>query len=105
MPPAGLAVPQAVFSQGDGLANGGQAVIDDRVRIRCPRCTKVFSDRAQRVRDGYQVNCQHCSRLLTLNRDSEDPFIRRALKMAREIRATIEATPLTTRVDATERAT
>jgi phage FluMu protein Com len=78
-------------------------VIDDRVRIRCPRCTKIFSDRAQRVRDGYQVNCEHCSRLLTLNRDSEDPFIRRALKTAREIRAAIEAVPLTSRADATGR--
>ena len=103
MPPAGLAVPQAVFSQGDGLANGGQAVIDDRVRIRCPRCTKIFSDRAQRVRDGYQVNCQHCSRLLTLNRDSEDPFIRRALRTAKDIRAALEAVPVTTRVDTSAR--
>jgi hypothetical protein len=62
--------------------NGGHAVIDDKVRIKCPKCTKVFRERAQRVRDGFQVNCEHCSRLLTLNRDSEDPFIRRALRAA-----------------------
>jgi hypothetical protein len=79
--------------------NGGHAVIDDKVRIRCPKCTKMFRDRAQRVRDGYQVNCEHCSRLLTLNRDSEDPFIRRALKTAKEIRAALEAAPKTMRVD------
>jgi hypothetical protein len=87
----------------DGLVNGGHAVIDDKVRIRCPKCTKIFRDRASRVRDGYQVNCEHCSRLLTLNRDSEDPFIRRALKSAREIRAALEAVPVTTRVDASTR--
>ena len=74
-------------------------MIDDKVRIRCPKCTKMFKERAQRVRDGFQVNCEHCTRLLTLNRDSEDPFIRRALKNAREVRAALEAAPATTRVD------
>ena len=78
-------------------------MIDDKVRIRCPKCTKIFRDRAQRVRDGYQVNCEHCSRLLTLNRDSEDPFIRRALKSAREIRTALEAAPGTIRLDASAR--
>ena len=58
-------------------------MIDDKVRIRCPRCTRVFRDKAYKVRDGYQVNCENCNGLLTLNRDSEDPFIRRALKDAR----------------------
>jgi hypothetical protein len=87
----------------DGLANGGHAVIDDKVRIRCPKCTKVFRERAQRVRDGFQVNCEHCTRLLTLNRDSEDPFIRRALKSAKDIRAAMEAVPATTRVDTSVR--
>src|SRR5215470_15569028 len=94
-----LALPQADACHGGGPRNGGHAVIDDKVRIRCPKCTKIFRDRAQRVRDGYQVNCEHCSRLLTLNRDSEDPFIRRALKTAKEIRAALEAAPKTTRVD------
>ena len=74
-------------------------MIDDKVRIRCPGCTKMFRERASRVRDGFQVNCQNCSKLLTLNRDSEDPFIRRALKTAKEIRAALEAAPKTTRVD------
>ena len=69
-----------------GPSEGGSYVIDDKVRIRCPGCTKMFRERASRVRDGFQVNCQNCSKLLTLNRDSEDPFIRRALKTAKEIR-------------------
>src|SRR5262245_10265568 len=95
----GLALLQAALCHCNGLANGGHAVIDDKVSIRCPKCSKIFRDRAQRVRDGYQVNCEHCSRMLTLNRDSEDPFIRRALKTAKEIRAALEAAPKTTRVD------
>ena len=70
-------------------------MIDDKVRIKCPRCNGVFRDKAYKVRDSYQVNCPQCNRLLTLNRDSEDPFIRRALKTASEIRAALEAKPTT----------
>jgi hypothetical protein len=65
-------------------------MIDDKIKIRCPACTEVFRERASRVRDGFQINCQHCNRLLTLNRDTEDPFIRRALKTAREVRIALE---------------
>jgi hypothetical protein len=100
---AGLAFSQSASAIVNALAKGAFAVIDDKVRIRCPSCSRIFRDRAQRVRDGYQVNCEHCSRLLTLNRDSEDPFIRRALKTAREIRAALEAVPVSTRMDASER--
>lgn len=78
-------------------------MIDDKVRIRCPGCTKMFRERASRVRDGFQINCQNCSKLLTLNRDAEDPFIRRALKTAKDIRAALEAVPKTTRVDESAR--
>jgi hypothetical protein len=65
--------------------------VDDRVRIRCPGCTRVFSERASRVRDGFQVNCSNCNKLVTLSKETEDPFIRRALKMAKELRAAKEA--------------
>src|ERR1043165_9714724 len=103
MPEAGLAPSKAGPAHPDGLANGGHAVIDDKVRIRCPGCTRMFRERASRVRDGLQINSQNCSKLLTLNRDSEDPFIRRALRTAREVRAALEAPPVTTRVDASAR--
>ncbi|HXI07892.1 MAG: hypothetical protein ACRC1G_17585 [Bradyrhizobium sp.] len=63
----------------------------------------MFRERAQRVRDGFQVNCEHCCKLLTLSRDSEDPFIRRALKSAKDIREALEAAPKTTRVDQSAR--
>jgi hypothetical protein len=89
----GLAVLQAAACHDEGLSQRGYLMIDDKVRIRCPRCTRVFRDKAYKVRDGYQVNCENCSRLLTLSRDSEDPFIRRALKEAREIRAALEVKP------------
>jgi uncharacterized C2H2 Zn-finger protein len=68
-------------------------MIDDKVKIRCPACTKVFRERASRVRDGFQVNCQHCNRLMIMNRDTEDPFIRKALKSAKEVRDALDRKP------------
>lgn len=61
--------------------------MDDKIKIRCPACTRVFRERANRIRDGFQVNCHNCNRLITLSMETEDPFIRRALKTAREMRA------------------
>ena len=65
--------------------------MDDKIKIRCPGCTRVFREKASRVRDGFQVNCHNCNRLITLSKETEDPFIRRALKTAREKRAAMEA--------------
>jgi hypothetical protein len=39
------------------------------------------------LRDGFQVNCHNCNRLLTLSKETKDAFIRRAPKTARGIRA------------------
>jgi hypothetical protein len=65
--------------------------MDDKVKIRCPACTRVFREKASRIRDGVQVNCHNCNRLVTLSKETEDPFIRRALKTARELRAAQDA--------------
>jgi hypothetical protein len=65
--------------------------MEDKVKIRCPACTGVFRERASKVRDGVQLNCQNCNKLVTINRDTEDPFLRRALKSAKEIRLSQEA--------------
>jgi len=62
-------------------------VVDDKVKIRCPGCTRVFREKISRVRDGFQVNCANCNKLITLSKETEDPFLRRALKTAREMRA------------------
>lgn len=61
--------------------------MDDKVKIRCPACTRVFREKANRIRDGFQLNCPNCSKLITLSKEAEDPFLRRALKTAREMRA------------------
>jgi hypothetical protein len=68
-------------------------MIDDKVRIKCTKCSQVFRERAQKVRPGFQVNCQHCNRLITFEFGSEDPNIRRALSSARQIRSALEAAP------------
>jgi hypothetical protein len=65
--------------------------MDDKVKIRCPACTRVFREKASRVRDGIQLNCPDCCKLLTLDKDTNDPHIRRALKLAKEIRAAAQA--------------
>ncbi|QWG20834.1 hypothetical protein KMZ68_11485 [Bradyrhizobium sediminis] len=67
--------------------------MDEKVRIKCTKCTQVFRERAQRIRDGFQTNCQHCNRLITFDTTSEDKNIRRALMSAREVRMAIEARP------------
>jgi len=66
-------------------------MIDEKVKIKCTKCSQVFRERAQRIRNGFQTNCQHCNRLITFDISSEDRNIRRALMSAKEIRATLEA--------------
>ena len=68
-------------------------MIDQKVRIKCSKCSQVFRERAQKLRDGFQTNCQHCNRLITFDAGSEDKNIRRALISARDVRMALEARP------------
>lgn len=65
-------------------------MIDDKVRIKCTKCSQVFRERAQRVRPGFQTNCQHCNRLITFDMTVDDRNVRKALISAKEIRAVLE---------------
>jgi hypothetical protein len=65
-------------------------MIEDKIRIKCPKCSQVFRARAQNVRNGLQTNCQHCNRLITFDTSSEDRNIRRALMSAKEVRVALE---------------
>lgn len=62
----------------------------DRIKIVCPNCRRIFHERAQRLKPGYQTQCLHCMRLITFDSGSEDPNIRRPLKAAREFRIAAE---------------
>jgi hypothetical protein len=66
-------------------------MMDETVKIKCRKCSQVFRERAQRIRDGFQTNCQHCNRLITFDTTSEDTNIRRALTSAKEVRMALEA--------------
>jgi predicted nucleic acid-binding Zn-ribbon protein len=68
-------------------------MIDEKVKIKCTKCSQVFRERAQRLRNGFQTNCQYCNRLITFDIGSEDKNIRRALKSAREVRMALEDQP------------
>jgi DNA-directed RNA polymerase subunit RPC12/RpoP len=62
----------------------------DRVRIICSKCRKSFGERAPRIRDGYQMQCPYCMKLITFDSSSEDPNVRRPLKAARDLRLAAE---------------
>ena len=66
-------------------------MVDEKIKIKCPKCTMVFRERAQKVRNGFQTNCPHCNRLITFDTSSEDRNIRRALMSAKELRIALEA--------------
>ena len=70
-------------------------MIDEKVKIKCTKCSQVFRERAQKIRNGFQTNCQHCNRLITFDLSSEDRNIRRALMSAKEVRMALEARPKT----------
>jgi predicted nucleic acid-binding Zn-ribbon protein len=74
-------------------------MIDDKVKIKCTKCSQVFRERAQNVRNGFQTNCQHCNRLITFDASSEDRNIRRALTSAREVRVALEMARTPTSAD------
>jgi predicted nucleic acid-binding Zn-ribbon protein len=64
-------------------------MIDDKTRIKCSKCSTVFRERAQRIRNGFQTQCPNCFKLITFDTSSEDANIRRALKSAREVRQAV----------------
>lgn len=74
----------------------------DRIKIVCSNCRKVFSERAQRLKSGYQTQCPHCMRLITFDSGSEDPNIRRPLKAARDFRIAAEEAIVLARMAAQE---
>jgi len=66
-------------------------MLDEKIKIKCTKCSQVFRERAQRVRDGFQTNCPHCNRLITFDMSADDRNIRKALIGAKELRLVIEA--------------
>ena len=65
-------------------------MIDEKIKIKCTKCSMMFRERGQRIRHGYQMQCPHCFKLMTFDSSSGDNNIRRALKSANELRASME---------------
>ena len=66
-------------------------MLDEKIKIKCTKCSQMFRERAQRVRNGFQTNCPHCNRLITFDTTVEDRNVRKALFNAKEKRIEIEA--------------
>ena len=66
-------------------------MIEAKIKIKCSKCTMVFRKRVERIRNGFQMQCPHCLKLLTLDSSSDDYNTRRALKSAQDVRTAIEA--------------
>jgi len=81
--------PLSKGEQNAGIESGA-FMIDDKIKIKCTKCSQVFRERAQKLRNGFQMNCQHCNRLITFDSTSEDRNIRRALMSAKEVRVALE---------------
>ena len=64
-------------------------MIDDKVKIKCSKCSMMFRERAERIRNGFQKQCPNCFKLITFDSSSEDSNIRRALRLARELRQAV----------------
>jgi predicted amidophosphoribosyltransferase len=62
----------------------------DKVKCLCSNCRKPFSEKAARLKSGYQMQCPNCMKLITFDSSSEDPNVRRPLKAARDLRLAAE---------------
>jgi hypothetical protein len=67
-------------------------MIDEKIKIKCSKCSMMFRERAQRIRNGFQMQCPNCFKLITFDSSSEDTNIRRALRCARELRQASDPT-------------
>lgn len=64
-------------------------MFDDSVQVSCRRCRSVFRERARRLQNGYSRQCPTCEVVLFFDDDSQDQAVRRAMKKARLVRASL----------------
>ncbi len=72
----------------------------DRIRCLCSKCGRPFSERASRLKAGFQFQCPNCMILITFDTGSEDPNIRRSLKAAKDFRLATETAQVIARMAA-----
>jgi predicted nucleic acid-binding Zn-ribbon protein len=60
--------------------------MNEKIKVTCTRCKARYSERASRVRDGFQGQCPSCGCFINFSSESMDSSIRRAMTEARRIR-------------------
>jgi DNA-directed RNA polymerase subunit M/transcription elongation factor TFIIS len=75
-------------------------VLEEKIKIKCTKCSSFFRERGSRIRNGFQLNCPHCNRLISFDTTSEDINVRKAFRAARELRHAQEAEAQALTVDA-----
>lgn len=58
----------------------------DKVRVLCTKCRGTFREKIKHVREGFQVQCPNCNKLITFSVDSADMGVQRAMTEARRIK-------------------
>ena len=66
-------------------------MLEEKIRIKCTRCASVFRERGSRIRNGFQLNCPQCNRLITFDTSSEDVNVRKAFQAAKALRIAQES--------------
>ena len=73
-------------------------MLDDTVQVHCKRCRSNFRDRAQRLQPGYSRQCPCCEVVIFFEDDSNDRYIKVAMRNARRLRRDILETAVAKRV-------
>ncbi|ABD08437.1 hypothetical protein RPB_3743 [Rhodopseudomonas palustris HaA2] len=58
----------------------------DKIRVLCTKCRVPFREKIRNVREGTQVQCPNCNRLITFSTDSADLGVQRAFTEVRRIK-------------------
>ncbi|WP_322518034.1 hypothetical protein SR870_11215 [Rhodopseudomonas palustris] len=58
----------------------------DKIRVLCTKCRVPFREKIRNVREGTQVQCPNCNKLITFSTDSADLGVQRAFTEVRRIK-------------------
>ena len=75
-------------------------MFDDTVQVHCKRCRSNFRDRAQRLQPGYSRQCPCCEVVIFFEDDSNDRYIKIAMRNARRLRSDLRESEVVKRVAA-----
>ncbi|ABE38965.1 hypothetical protein [Rhodopseudomonas pseudopalustris] len=58
----------------------------DKIRVLCTKCRVPFREKIKNIREGAQVQCPTCNKLITFSSDSADLGVQRAFTEVRRIK-------------------